>query len=267
MLFIKEDCLVSQRCPAKRRYATRSYGHSLVELMIALALGLAVSAFAIQMYVGHSGSVSLQRSLSLLQEQGRYAQELLAAQLKLSGYAGEQGVVHSFVFTDDSDGEQDILEIQIAGAGTDCMGGPLAADSLIKRKKFYVQNSVLYCSDSDGIRAPVVENVDLFQVVYGVDSDESIFFDDGYGSADVYVDGSSLSTKPSTNVVSVKVAIVIKSIGRVAAEQRGGAAEDVWMLNRYVEDRFTNSPDGYLRRLFITTTALRNFGDYEGSQL
>ncbi|OUR87420.1 hypothetical protein A9Q81_25925 [Gammaproteobacteria bacterium 42_54_T18] len=246
---------------------SRSYGQSLVELMIALGLGLGVSAFAIQLYVGHSSTVSLQRSLSLMQEQGRYVQELLSAQLKLSGYAGAQGVVNSFVFSVDSDGVQDVLEIQIAGAGTDCMGGALAVDSVVKHKRFYVKNDVLYCFDSDGIRAPIVQNVDSFQVVYGVDLDESVFFDSGYGSADVYVDGSTLFTEPYANVVSVKVAIVIKSMNIINALQDHEAVDDVWVLNRYVEDRFTTSSDGYLRRLFVNTIALRNFRDYEGSQL
>ena len=170
-------------------------------------------------------------------------------------------------FRGDTDGEQDVLEIQIAGAGTDCMGGPLATNSLIKRKRFYVRNNVLYCFDSDGIRAPIVQNVDSFQVVYGVDLDESIFFDSGYGSADVYVDGSTLLAEPYANVVSVKVAIVIKSMGFVGVSQGTHNTKEVWVLNRYVEDRFTTSPDGYLRRLFVNTTALRNFKRYEGSQL
>ncbi len=243
----------------------KSYGQTLVELMIALGLGVSVSTLAIQMYIGHSGTVSLQRSLSLIQEQGRYAQGLLSAQLKMSGYAGAQGVVNSFVFSGDSDGEHDVLEIQIAGAGTDCMGGPLALDSIVKHKRFYVKNDVLYCFDSDGIRAPIIQNVDSFQVVYGVDLDESVFFDSGYGSADVYLDGSILFADPYVNVVSVKVAIVIKSINIVNVSQDHGDVDDVWMLNRFVEDRFTTSPDGYLRRLFINTTSLRNFRDYEGS--
>ena len=252
---------------SKQLLVKKVYGQSLVELMISLALGLSVSALAIQIYVGYSGAVSFQRSLSLMQEQGRYAQELLSAQLKLSGYGGVRGVVNSFVFSGDTDGEQDVLEIQIAGAGTDCMGGPLATNSHIKRKRFYVKNNVLYCFDSDGIRAPIVQNVDSFQVVYGVDLDESIFFDSGYGSADVYVDGSTLLAEPYANVVSVKVAIVIKSMGFVGVSQGTHNTKEVWVLNRYVEDRFTTSPDGYMRRLFVNTTALRNFKRYEGSQL
>ena len=252
---------------SKLSHVKKAYGQSLVELMISLALGLGVSVLAIQLYVGHNGAVSFQHSLSLMQEQGRYAQELLSAQLKLSGYGGVKGVVNSFVFSEKSDGEQDVLEIQIAGAGTDCMGGPLATNSLIKRKRFYVKNNALYCFDSDGIRAPIVQNVDSFQVVYGVDLDESIFFDSGYGSADVYVDGSTLLSKPYANVVSVKVAIVIKSMRFVGVSQDTNAAKEIWVLNRYVEDRFTTPTDGYLRRLFVNTTALRNFKRYEGSQL
>lgn len=242
-------------------------GLSLVELMIAMSLGIVISTLAIQLYVSHSGVLNLQRSISLIQEQGRYAQELLSAQMRLSGYGGTQGVVKSFVFSEDSDGEfHDVLEIQVAGAGVDCMGGSLDVESSIKRKRFYVKKDVLLCSDSDGIRAPIIQHVESFQVVYGVDLDESAFFSAGYGSADVYVDGKALVAEPSAHVVSVKISLVLKSPHKVGVLAGSDPNRDVWVLNQYIPDNFTASSDGYLRRVFVSTTALRNFVAYEWNQ-
>lgn len=236
-----------------------SKGVTLVELMISLTLGLIVLAAAIQLYITHQGTLASQRALSLMQEQGRYAQELLTAQMKLSGYGGQQGVIDSFLFSERSDGAKyDVLEIQIAGAGTDCMGGPLDKSSGVKRKRFYVKKDVLLCADSDGISAPVIQNVDLFQIVYGVDLDLLPLSDEGFGYADVYVDGGALSDENISRVVSVKIALVIKSDGIVERHVSEQPQKAVWVLNGAIENIFTSSQDGYLRRLFTSTTAVRN---------
>jgi len=237
-----------------------SLGLTLVELMVSLALGLFIFAVTLKLYVDNKGTYNLQRALSLMQEQGRYAEDLLAAQMKLSGFGGAQGVVNSFVFSSNSDGEPyDVLEIQIAGAGTDCMGGPLQAGSGVKRKRFYVKAESLLCSDSDGISAPIINNVESFQVAYGVDLDRSALFDVGYGSADIYVAGNVLEAEVSPHVVSVKIAIVVKSEQKINSGKSAVSGNRVWVLDRFVPDRFTASPDGYLRRLFVSTTAIRNF--------
>ena len=237
-----------------------SKGVTLVELMISLTLGLMISAAAIQLYVTHRATLNTQRALSLILEQGRYAQELLTAQMKLSGYGGHRGAVGSFVFSEVSDGNKyDVLEIQIAGAGTDCMGGPLAEESGVKRKRFYVKKDVLLCSDSDGIHAPVIQNVDLFQVVYGLDLDTLPLSDKGYGSADIYVNGDALTSESSLQVVSVKIALVIKSEGSIERHLSEQPQKTVWVLDEAIVDNFTSSQDGYLRRLFTSTTAIRNF--------
>ena len=73
-------------------------GVTLVELMISLTLGLIISASAVQMHVSQRVSQNLQRALSSIQEQGRYGQDLLSTQMKLSGYGGERGAIKSFLF-------------------------------------------------------------------------------------------------------------------------------------------------------------------------
>jgi len=237
-----------------------SKGVTLVELMISLTLGLIVLATATQLYITHQGTLNSQRALALIHEQGRYAQELLTAQMKLSGYGGQQGAIDSFVFSEDSDGAKyDVLEIQIAGAGEDCMGGPLDKSSGVKRKRFYVKKGVLLCADSDGISAPIIQNVELFQVVYGVDLDRSSLSDKGFGNADVYVDGGVLVEENSSRVVSVKIALVIKSDNSIGRHVSEPSKRAVWVLNREIEDSFTSTQDGHLRRLFTSTTAIRNF--------
>ena len=64
---------------------------SLVELMIGLALGLFVVAVMGTMYLGTHSTYSAQESGTRLQENGRYAVETLANDIRMSGFRGCQG--------------------------------------------------------------------------------------------------------------------------------------------------------------------------------
>ena len=64
---------------------------SLVELMIGLALGLFVVAVMGMMYLGTHNTYSAQESGTRLQENGRYAVEAMANDIRMSGFRGCQG--------------------------------------------------------------------------------------------------------------------------------------------------------------------------------
>ena len=64
---------------------------SLVELMVGLALGLFVVAVMGMMYLGSRSTYSAQESGTRLQENGRYAVETIANDLRMSGFRGCQG--------------------------------------------------------------------------------------------------------------------------------------------------------------------------------
>lgn len=66
-------------------------GLSLVELMIGLALGLFAVAVMGMMYLGTRNTYSAQESGTRLQENGRYAVETMANDLRMSGFRGCQG--------------------------------------------------------------------------------------------------------------------------------------------------------------------------------
>ena len=64
---------------------------SLVELMIGLALGLFVVAVMGTMYLGSRNTYSAQEAGTRLQENGRYAVETMANDIRMSGFRGCQG--------------------------------------------------------------------------------------------------------------------------------------------------------------------------------
>jgi len=66
----------------------RQRGITLVEVMVALALGLLVSAGVFQVYLGNKRNADLQESLLQRQEAARFATMLLTRDLQMAGYRG-----------------------------------------------------------------------------------------------------------------------------------------------------------------------------------
>ena len=72
--------------PRPPRKAVR--GFTLVELMIALTLGLLIVAGVTSLFIGMRASYSFQEGLSRVQENGRFAVQHLSHELRMSGFAG-----------------------------------------------------------------------------------------------------------------------------------------------------------------------------------
>ncbi|QMU61944.1 MAG: prepilin-type N-terminal cleavage/methylation domain-containing protein [Gammaproteobacteria bacterium] len=66
----------------------KQIGFSLVELLVALVLGLVVSAAAIQIFASNKGTYRLENALSRLQENGRFVVDQMINDLRMAGYNG-----------------------------------------------------------------------------------------------------------------------------------------------------------------------------------
>lgn len=77
-------------------------GFSLVELMIAITLGLVLSAVVIQVFMASRSSYRVQESLSLIQESARFAMSYLGREVRMAGYMGcnSTGVVEPNVIAE-----------------------------------------------------------------------------------------------------------------------------------------------------------------------
>ena len=74
-------------------------GMTLVELMIGVVIGLFLVAVMSSIYVGSKGTFLAQESTSRLQENGRFAMDTIANDLRMSGFRGCLGQVRSTQFT------------------------------------------------------------------------------------------------------------------------------------------------------------------------
>lgn len=70
----------------KQRYQQQQGGFSLVELMIALVLGLVIVGAVINAFLSMSQTYKVQDALSRSQESGRFALELISQELRMAGF-------------------------------------------------------------------------------------------------------------------------------------------------------------------------------------
>jgi len=66
----------------------RQQGFGLVELMIAMTLGLILIGGVGYLYIGSRGAFRTSDNLSRMQENGRYALEVMSRDIRMAGYAG-----------------------------------------------------------------------------------------------------------------------------------------------------------------------------------
>jgi len=78
--------MLSQRRRIHQRLLSK--GFSLVELMVAITISLVLLAGLIQIFISSKLSYNIQNSIARMQENGRYAVELLSKDLRLAGYMG-----------------------------------------------------------------------------------------------------------------------------------------------------------------------------------
>lgn len=83
--------------------ANRQGGFSLIELMLALTLGLVVTAGIVQLFVGNNRTTQLITGQSRLQESARYALDFISRSARNAGFYGcdpEEGKLYSTINSD-----------------------------------------------------------------------------------------------------------------------------------------------------------------------
>ena len=79
---------VMNRTAEMNRTAHRQSGLSLVEIMVALAVGVVLLTGVIQIYASTKSTYRMQDSLARLQENGRFALSFLTRDVRMAGYHG-----------------------------------------------------------------------------------------------------------------------------------------------------------------------------------
>ena len=244
----------------------RQSGLTLVELLIAMALGLLVLLAIVSLYVGSRQTFRIQEDSARLQETGRYAIESLGRSIRQAGFwnmpINPVSTATGFggVAINGTNGATDTVTVQydVLVGDRDCEGTVIDAALFtaiggVVTETYSLNGNNLVCEgvDADAAASPLVSDVEDLQVLYGLNTDN-----DPRQSVDQY----QATPANWAQVVSARVCIQARSANNVNnGPQRflncGGA-----LGTAAGAAAFTNAAagDNTLRRAFVATFNLRN---------
>jgi type IV pilus assembly protein PilW len=204
----------------------RQAGLSLIELLIAMTIGLAIVSGMLSVLISTRATSIAQSGMSLLQDDQRLALTMLTNSIQPAGYfpnpltstanaelpanstflnAG-QGVAGTTGAAAPGDTLVVRYEAGTADGMLDCNGrtNTSGANLMIVNTFSVDANNNLVCSVNGGAALALAGNVQNFQVFYGIDSDAD-------GSVDRYRAASAMSTANWNNVISVRVTLTFRN--------------------------------------------------------
>ena len=218
----------------------RQGGMTLIELMISVVLGLIILTALINVYSGSSRSSQFSSGLQTMQENGRYGMMTLQRGFRLAGYSPTTPLAPF----DLAAGDETTVVVQMTRQ-FDCNGESTAASAgvAINTYRFDAANSQITCegNSASSSEMPLVEGVDAFRVLYGIDADGDSFAE-RYVSYDASIDPNSIG--------SVRFALLVNS---QSAIRTNVTTETYVVLDD--EQAFT---DKISRQVFTGTVLLRN---------
>ena len=262
---------------------SRSKGFTLLELMIGLAIGLFITTVAITYLVASSKSFRVQNDDGRIQENARFALDLLTMNVRLAGFSPDSTrTVNSFFSTavcpdddgngaatactlDDVDegGNSDRMAVELitrpGSDGNGCTGNNVGVGVRIANV-FWVgdldgdQVSSLNCWTYNidagawvGATLPLIDGIDAMQVQYGEDSDND-------GVVETYASFANVVARANTDsILSVRIALLSNSGLQQNTEQP--RTRTYTLLDGPV---ITYNNDRTLREIYSTTILLTN---------
>ncbi|MFN0160372.1 MAG: PilW family protein [Burkholderiales bacterium] len=247
-------------------------GFTIVEFLIAVAIGLIVSLVIGQIFIGSRESFSSQEDLARVQEAMRNASTMLARSVRVAGFRNHPGVDPNEVFTtvtglavegvDNISASgfvtgSDTITVRFQGMGVpagaadgtivDCIGQNIPFGT-ISSNRFAIRTSGttsgLFCSTDNGTTwNELISDVQNMQIMYGVDNDND-------GTANHYVRVNDVTDV--NQIVSVRVWMLMRSPNPTAN------AVDSTTTHTMAGNVYGPFSDRFVRRVFYTTINLRN---------
>lgn len=234
----------------------RQKGFTLVELMIAVVLGLLLMAGAMSVFMSTKQGYRLENGLSLMQATGRGTMDLLAREVMMAGFP-QISEIETFIPAMTSDGggnSSDQFAVRYQ-SDTDCLNGatPVYADGERYAKNMYFidANNNLRCrtlaeDDSTVLEAVVVQGVENMQLLYGEDNTPG----GDINNATRYVSAGNVIDWD--NVVSVRIGIIVNSQSVIST------TDDDVTYTLFGQTPSAAGADRMRRRAYATTAVIRN---------
>ncbi|WP_411728114.1 PilW family protein [Methyloglobulus sp.] len=246
-----------------RIYTAKSQqGFSLIEILIAMLIGLFLLGGLLQIFTGAKQSNRMQENLSRLQENGRFAMNFITRDIRLAGFWGclnpsvpdvdIAGADNNAANGDNIDNGTDTLTLRgaFSQALEDPPGTPAVCGTAVNTAAAYyadpsstityrINNGVL---EKDAVA--LIEGIENMQVLYGEDTDND-------ATANRYVPVNNVANR--ANVVSIRISLLVRSIDDNLTSQR--ITVPLYNGAPFIPAAAT---DRRIRRVFTSTIAVRN---------
>lgn len=226
--------------PYIRPLPRQQAGLTLVEIMIALLIGLFLIAGIIQLFINTKQTYRLQEALARLQENGRFAMDFIGRDIRMAGYKAcptNPKLVKAVAGTNGSEATlpdaSDILRLRRSDAAC----GSATVNPMEYSIQVGASGSYLLRNSSEEL----VEDVVNLQVTYGVDTDSS-------GTPNYYAPAGSPGLDME-KVTSIRVSILLETEDNMAAQP---------LAYTFNGETVAAPADRRIRRVFTSTFALRN---------
>lgn len=234
-------------------------GFTLVELMVAMLLGLIISGAALQLFLTNQRTFAVQQAQSGLAEDGHMIIRYITADLRNAGAAGADiGTVNPVILdrTDNgTGGGNDTITVTHLSQWDYCQGVDLSAGGTNPEGEwteitYNVRDETLFCTSDQPVtgtgETAMISGVESFQILYGVDreADEELAITE-------YITGSAL--EPEDVIAAIRLGLVLRSDNNNLPVPEG--ANTFQVLD---ETHTVSTADKALRRSFDTTVHIRN---------
>ena len=237
----------------------RQRGFTLVEMMVAIVIGLLLIAGTLSVFLSTKQGYRLTNGLSLMQATGRATLDLLTRDIMMAGFP-QSSDIETFVtgtaFTLDGGGNNSDMFTVRFQSDTDCLnsagGTPTYADGQrYAKNRYFIQNGNLMCEalaeDNSVIASDVmVRGIENLQILFGEDNDAT----DGLTNATRYVTAGNVTDW--NNVVSAKIGFLVNSQDNIAT------SDDTATYSLIGQTPTAAAADRFRRRAYSTTTVIRN---------
>jgi len=213
-------------------------GLTLIELMIAMLLGVFLIGGVLQIFLSTKQTNRMQDSLARLQENGRFAMDFIGRDMRLAGYRSCLNYTVPTPITGTNDNGLNFSDTIIVQYSTDACPGTTTTIT------YFIQNGASgrpSLFKNDGVSTTeLIEDIENMQVLYGDDAN-------GDSAPDYYVPAGTAGLNMA-RVVSIRVSFLLSSEDNLADKPLS-----------YSYNGITDTQaDLKIRRVFTSTIALRN---------
>jgi type IV pilus assembly protein PilW len=251
--------------------ARAQLGYTLIELLIAVTIGLLLTVLVSQVFVGSRRAYATTDDLSRMQENMRYTHDLLGRSVRMASYMSSpsnvpvgfdsytgqfDGASAAVIGADGTSNNPDKITLQYQGtadgATIDCLGA-VVPENTVATNILTVEtvNAVpsLTCRKAAADNPTVlVTDIDNMQILYG----EEI---NGDFNADRYVPAASVSDM--NRVVSVRIALLFRTQSQGMRGANNPDTTQYDLLGKTLP-AFSDAEATRIRRVMTVTFTLRN---------